>query len=148
MGQPRIFYTMSKDGLLPAVFSRVHPKFRTPWLATALTGFLAMLMAGLFPIGLLGELVSIGTLLAFAIVCIGIFVLRFTHPEIERPFRTPLFWLVSPLGAGACFFLMYGLPRDTWARLIVWMAIGLVIYFSYGRRHSKVQLEARSQLSK
>ena len=103
-----------------------------------------MLVAGLFPIGLLGELVSIGTLLAFAIVCAGIFVLRFTHPEINRPFRTPLFWLVSPLGVGACVFLMSGLPRDTWARLIVWMAIGFAIYFGYSRRHSKVQQEARS----
>ena len=148
LGQPRIFYSMSKDGLLPEAFSKVHPKFRTPWLATVLTGFLAMLIAGLFPIGLLGELVSIGTLLAFAIVCIGIFVLRFTHPEIKRPFRTPLFWLVSPLGAGACFFLMYGLPHDTWARLIVWMAIGFVIYFGYSRRHSKVQQEARSSMQK
>ncbi len=139
LGQPRIFYTMSKDGLLPPVFSAVHHRFRTPWLATILTGSLATLMAGLFPIGLLGELVSIGTLLAFAIVSIGVFVLRFTNPEIRRPFSTPLFWLVCPLGAGACFFLMYGLPRDTWARLIVWMAIGLVIYFGYGRRHSKLQ---------
>jgi APA family basic amino acid/polyamine antiporter len=94
MGQPRIFYSMSKDGLLPEKFSAVHPRFRTPWLATVLTGTLAMLVAGLFPIGLLGELVSIGTLLAFAIVCAGIFVLRFTHPEIKRPFRTPFFWLV------------------------------------------------------
>jgi APA family basic amino acid/polyamine antiporter len=144
MGQPRIFYSMSKDGLLPEKFSAVHPKFRTPWLATVLTGFIAVLVSGLFPIGLLGELVSIGTLLAFAIVCAGIFVLRFTHPEIKRPFRTPIFWLVSPLGVGACVFLMCGLPRDTWARLIVWMAIGFVIYFGYGRRHSKVQQEARS----
>jgi APA family basic amino acid/polyamine antiporter len=129
---------MSKDGLLPPVFSAVHPRFRTPWLATILTGSVAMLVAGLFPIGLLGELVSIGTLLAFAIVCAGIFVLRFTDPDIRRPFRTPLFWLVSPLGVFFCFWLMYGLPRDTWARLIVWMAVGLVIYFAYGRRHSKL----------
>jgi APA family basic amino acid/polyamine antiporter len=144
LGQPRIFYSMSKDGLLPEKFSAVHPRFRTPWLATVLTGSVAMLVAGLFPIGLLGELVSIGTLLAFAIVCAGIFVLRFTHPEIKRPFRTPLFWLVSPLGVGACLVLMYFLPRDTWARLIVWMAIGFGIYFGYSRRHSKVQQEARS----
>jgi len=144
MGQPRVFYSMSKDGLLPEKFSAVHPRFRTPWLATVLTGTLAMFVAGLFPIGLLGELVSIGTLLAFAIVCAGIFVLRFTHPEIHRPFRTPLFFLVSPLGVGACVFLMCGLPRDTWARLIVWMAIGFVIYFGYSRRHSKVQQEGRS----
>jgi APA family basic amino acid/polyamine antiporter len=138
LGQPRIFYTMSKDGLLPPIFAAVHPRFQTPWLATILTGSIAMLVAGLFPIGLLGELVSIGTLLAFAIVCGGVFVLRFTDPQIHRPFRTPMFWLVCPLGALACFWLMYGLPPDTWARLIVWMAIGLIVYFLYGRRHSKL----------
>ena len=139
LGQPRIFYTMSKDGLLPPVFSAVHPKFRTPWIAQILTGAIAMLIAGLFPIGLLGELVSIGTLLAFAIVCAGVFVLRFTDPEIHRPFRTPAFWLVAPLGILSCGYLMYKLPPDTWARLIVWMAIGFVIYFTYGCRHSKLQ---------
>ncbi|MGA3162933.1 MAG: amino acid permease [Verrucomicrobiota bacterium] len=139
LGQPRIFYTMSKDGLLPPVFSAVHPRFRTPWIAQILTGAIAMLVAGLFPIGLLGELVSIGTLLAFAIVCAGVFVLRFTDPQIPRPFRTPIFWLVAPLGVIFCGYLMYGLPADTWARLIVWMAIGLAIYFTYGCRHSKVQ---------
>ena len=142
LGQPRIFYTMSKDGLLPAVFSAVHPRFRTPWIAQMLTGAIAMLVAGLFPIGLLGELVSIGTLLAFAIVCAGVFVLRFTDPEIPRPFRTPAFWLVAPLGVIFCGYLMCGLPPDTWARLIVWMAIGLVIYFAYGRRHSKLERPA------
>ncbi|MEI7729319.1 MAG: amino acid permease [Verrucomicrobiota bacterium] len=146
LGQPRIFYTMSKDGLLPPIFSAVHPKFRTPWLATILTGIVAMLTAGLFPIGLLGELVSIGTLLAFAIVCIGIFVLRFTDPDIPRPFRTPLFWLISPLGAGFCLCLMYGLPRDTWARLIVWMAIGMILYFSYGIRHSRLARNGNGKL--
>ena len=142
LGQPRIFYAMSKDGLLPPAFAAVHPKFRTPWFATILTGAFAMLVAGLFPIGLLGELVSIGTLLAFAIVCAGVFVLRFTDPQTHRPFRTPLFWLVCPLGVFFCTWLMYGLPPDTWARLIIWMAIGLLIYFSYGRRHSKVQQQA------
>jgi APA family basic amino acid/polyamine antiporter len=139
LGQPRIFYTMSKDGLLPPVFSRVHPRFRTPWVAQILTGLMAMVIAGLFPIGLLGELVSIGTLLAFAIVCAGVLVLRFTDPEIHRPFRTPLVWLVAPLGVLFCGWLMYGLPPDTWARLLVWMAIGLVIYFTYSRRHSKLR---------
>ena len=139
LGQPRIFYTMSKDGLLPPVFSTVHPRFRTPWIAQILTGAIAMLVAGLFPIGLLGELVSIGTLLAFAIVCAGIFVLRFTDPQIQRPFRTPAFWLIAPLGVIFCGYLMYSLPADTWARLIVWMVIGLVIYFTYGRYHSKLQ---------
>ena len=143
LGQPRIFYTMSKDGLLPEVFSTVHPRFRTPWVAQILTGVVAMVIAGLFPIGLLGELVSIGTLLAFAIVCIGVFVLRFTDPEIPRPFRTPVFWFISPAGALFCFWLMYGLPPDTWARLIVWMAIGLVVYFAYGQRHSKLHAPAK-----
>ena len=96
-----------------------------------------MLIAGLFPIGLLGELVSIGTLLAFAIVCAGVFILRFTDPQIKRPFRTPLIWFCAPLGIASCVFLMVvGLPADTWARLIVWMAIGVAIYFLYSCRHS------------
>jgi APA family basic amino acid/polyamine antiporter len=129
---------MAKDGLLPSAFSAVHPRFRTPWLSTILTGFVAMMIAGLFPIGLLGELVSIGTLLAFAIVCAGVFVLRFTDPQIQRPFRTPAFWLVCPLGVFFCFWLMYGLPPDTWARLFVWMLLGFAVYFGYSRRHSKL----------
>jgi APA family basic amino acid/polyamine antiporter len=136
LGQPRIFFTMAKDGLLPPVFASVHPKFKTPWLASAVTGVLAMLIAGLFPIGLLGELVSIGTLLAFVIVCAGIWVLRYTDPDIPRPFRTPLVPLVPFLGILACGFMMIRLPVDTWARLIVWMALGIAIYFLYGRKHS------------
>jgi basic amino acid/polyamine antiporter, APA family len=140
LGQPRVFYAMSKDGLLPPVFSKVHPKFRTPYVASALTGLAAMIFAGLLPIGLLGELVSIGTLLAFAIVCAGVLVLRYTDPDRPRPFRTPLVPVVPVAGIAACVYLMTGLPVDTWARLIIWMAIGLLIYFLYGRRHSKVQL--------
>jgi APA family basic amino acid/polyamine antiporter len=139
LGQPRIFYAMSKDGLLPAVFSAVHPKFKTPWIAQLITGAAAMLIAGLFPIGLLGELVSIGTLLAFAIVCAGILVLRVTDPELERPFRVPAVWLMAPLGVFSCGYLMVNLPPDTWARLIVWIAIGVVIYFCYSHGHSKLQ---------
>ncbi len=144
LGQPRIFYTMAKDGLLPPAFSRVHPKFRTPWIAQILTGAVAMVIAAFLPIGILGELVSIGTLLAFAIVCAGVFVLRFTDPQIHRPFRAPAFWFVAPLGIIFCLGLMAGLPLDTWLRLIVWMAVGFIVYFGYSRRHSKVQQMARA----
>jgi len=143
LGQPRIFYAMSKDGLLPPVFSEVHPQFRTPWLAQILTGAIAMVMAGLFPIDLLGQLVSIGTLFAFAMVCAGVFVLRFTDPGIRRPFRTPVFWLTAPLGVISCAWIMLGLPADTWARLIVWTIIGLFIYIGYGYRHSKLNRRNR-----
>ncbi|HKI94802.1 MAG TPA: amino acid permease [Gemmatimonadales bacterium] len=142
LGQPRIFFTMARDGLLPPVFGRVHPRFKTPWLATVLTGTAAAVVAGLFPISLLGELVSIGTLLAFLIVCAGVLVLRYTDPDIPRPFRAPLFPFVPIGGVLACGYLMKSLPLDTWARLIIWMVIGLVIYFTYSRRHSKVQRRA------
>jgi APA family basic amino acid/polyamine antiporter len=138
LGQPRIFYSMAHDGLLPPVFSAVHPRFKTPWLASILTGGFAMVVAGLFPIGLLGELVSIGTLLAFVIVCLGVLALRYTDPGLPRPFRVPAVWLSAPLGILACLYMMLSLPVDTWARLFVWMAIGLVIYFTYGRRHSRL----------
>jgi basic amino acid/polyamine antiporter, APA family len=136
MGQPRIFYSMSRDGLLPPVFGKVHPKFRTPYIATIITGVVAAVIAGIFPIGLLGELVSIGTLLAFVIVCAGILVLRKTQPDLHRPFRTPWVPAVPILGILICGYMMYGLPKDTWIRLIVWMALGMAIYFLYGRKHS------------
>jgi APA family basic amino acid/polyamine antiporter len=138
MGQPRIFYSMARDGLLPAVFGKVHPKFKTPYITTILTGVVAGVVAGLFPIGLLGELVSIGTLLAFVIVCAGIIVLRYTSPNLARPFRTPFVPLVPILGILICGYMMSSLPRATWERLIVWMVLGLAIYFLYSRRHSKL----------
>jgi len=138
MGQPRIFYAMSRDGLLPAVFGKVHPRFKTPYVTTIVTGLVAAVVAGFFPIGLLGELVSIGTLFAFVIVSAGILVLRYRRPELPRPFRTPLVPVVPILGILICGYLMYGLPPDTWIRLIVWLIIGLAIYFLYGRTHSRV----------
>ncbi|MES2730747.1 MAG: amino acid permease [Bacteroidota bacterium] len=133
MGQPRIFYAMAKDNLLPAVFAKVHPRFKTPYVTTILSGVIAAFVSGFVPINILGELVSIGTLLAFVIVCIGIIVLRKKRPDLPRPFRTPLVPLIPILGALICFAQMASLPLDTWLRLIVWMAIGLVIYFTYGR---------------
>jgi len=138
MAQPRIFWTMAGDGLLPKVFQKVHPKYRTPHVTTILTGVCVAAAAGLFPIGVLGHLVSIGTLFAFILVCAGVWVLRHKSPEQNRPFRAPVISLVAPLGMLTCFYLMYGLPAETWERLAIWMAIGLVIYFAYGRSHSKV----------
>jgi basic amino acid/polyamine antiporter, APA family len=138
MGQPRIFFSMSRDGLLPAAFGKVHPRFQTPYITTIVTGVVAALVAGFFPIALLGELVSIGTLLAFVIVCFGVMMLRYKRPNIPRPFRTPLVPIVPILGIAICGYMMYSLPPDTWIRLIVWMVIGLLIYFGYSIRHSKV----------
>jgi APA family basic amino acid/polyamine antiporter len=137
LGQTRIFFSMSRDGLLPEVFGRVHPRFRTPYLSTILVGLVVAVAAGLLPIGVLSQLVSIGSLLAFVLVCIGVLVLRRTAPDVPRPFRTPGLPWVPVLGALICIVQMVSLPRSTWERLIIWMAVGLVIYFLYGRTRAR-----------
>jgi APA family basic amino acid/polyamine antiporter len=133
---------MSRDGLLPKMFSRVHPRFRTPHLSTMITGSVMAVAAGLLPLTTLGELVSMGTLLAFVLVSIGIIILRRTAPDLPRPFRTPLVPLVPILGALACLVQMVALPLATWLRLVIWLALGLVLYFAYGARHSTLRQPA------
>ncbi len=136
-GQSRIFYTMARDGMLPGIFATVHTRFRTPYMTTILIGAAAMLISGFLPIGFLGEMVSIGTLLAFVIVCLGVLVLRYTRPELHRPFKTPFMPFVPIMGALVSMVQMLSLPPDTWLRLLFWMFIGLIIYSVYGERHSR-----------
>ncbi len=139
MGQPRIFYSMAQDGLIPSAFAKVHPKFRTPYFGTIVVGVVAGILAGLFPVTVLGELVAMGTLLAFTTVCIGVLVLRRTRPELERPFRVPFAILICPLGAIACLFLFWQAFSEHWRLMVGWTAIGFVIYFAYGYRNSRLR---------
>lgn len=136
MGQSRVFYSMSQDGLLPKVFSELHPKFKTPYKSNFLFMLFVSLFAAFVPASVVGEMVSIGTLFAFVLVCIGIWVLRVKQPDAPRTFKTPLVPLVPILGVITCLFMMAFLPLDTWIRLIVWMIIGIAIYFLYSRKHS------------
>ncbi len=145
LGQSRVFFSMSRDGLLPAWAGKVHHKFRTPYISSITVGIFVAFFAALIPIGILGELVSIGTLLAFVIVCAGVWILRRKEPDLPRPFKTPLVPVVPILGILISMMLMASLPFDTWLRLIIWLIIGLVIYFGYGRHHSRVALSARKK---
>jgi APA family basic amino acid/polyamine antiporter len=148
LGQSRVFFTMASDGLLWKSFAKTHKKFQTPHITTIVTGCVAAFFAGLFPIGLLGEMVSIGTLLAFVIVSIGIIILRKAEPDAIRGFKTPWVPFVPILGALVCFAQMASLPMDTWIRLIAWMVIGFVIYFTYGRKHSHARLKRKENQQK
>jgi APA family basic amino acid/polyamine antiporter len=137
LGQTRVFYSMSRDGLLPQVFRAIHPRFRTPHLSTLLTGSIAAVIAGAVPITVLSQLTSMGTLLAFVIVCVAVLILRRTAPDLHRPFRTPWMPWVPILGALICLAQMAGLPWQTWERLLIWLALGFVVYFAYSRRRAR-----------
>ncbi|HZT59717.1 MAG TPA: amino acid permease [Pyrinomonadaceae bacterium] len=143
LSQPRVMLALARDGLVPrGFFGDIHPKFRTPWKSTILTGLFVASMAGFIPLSILAEMTSIGTLFAFVIVCGAVLVMRRTHPEANRPFRAPFVPLVPILGILTCLLLMFSLPYENWVRLIIWLIIGLVIYFGYGRRHSVMSHEA------
>ena len=139
MGQPRIFFTMAKDGLLPPVFTKVHHKFRTPYMSTIIVGIMSMVLAGLFPIGVLSKLVSLGTLLAFAAVCLAILILRNKQPDTPRPFKTPFTPFIPVLGILSCLGVTAFLNAYAWMAMGAWLLIGLVIYFVYGYKHSKLR---------
>jgi APA family basic amino acid/polyamine antiporter len=148
LSQPRVLLAMARDGLLPSgFFGAVHPAFRTPWKATIVTGLFAGSLGGFLPLRILAELVNIGTLLAFVIVCAAVLIMRRTNPDAERPFRTPFVPLVPILGIGFCLLLMFSLPPENWLRLGIWLLIGFVIYFTYGRHHSLLGKELRREIS-
>jgi basic amino acid/polyamine antiporter, APA family len=147
LSQPRVLLAMARDGLIPeSFFGAVHPRFRTPWKSTILTGFVVAILAGLLPLRILAELTNIGTLLAFVIVCAAVFIMRRTHPNAERPFRAPGGLLTPVLGVLFCLLLMFSLPVENWWRLFIWLLAGFVIYFAYGRHHS-VMARRRTEAS-
>jgi APA family basic amino acid/polyamine antiporter len=139
LGQSRVFFSMSRDGLLPKWASEIHPKYRTPWKSTIAVGLVVAILPAFLPVDRLAQLVNIGTLLAFTIVCAGVWILRVRQPELHRPFKTPFVPLVPILGILTAVYLMTNLPGITWMVMLTWMLIGLVIYFSYSIHHSKVQ---------
>jgi APA family basic amino acid/polyamine antiporter len=138
-GQPRIFFAMARDGLLPRFASKIHPKYRTPHITTVLTGVVVAVGSLVMDENEIYDLTNIGTLFAFAIVCVGVLVLRLKEPERQRPFRVPAIWAVALLGAGACIYIMRGLPATAWERFGIWLAAGIILYFVYGFRHSRLR---------
>jgi APA family basic amino acid/polyamine antiporter len=137
LSQPRVWLAMARDGMVPeSFFGAVHPKYRTPYKATILTGILVAIGGGLLPLRILADLTNIGTLFAFVVVCAAVLIMRKTHPDAERPFRAPFGWLTPVLGIVFCLVLMFSLAPENWLRLFIWLAIGLVIYFAYSRNHS------------
>jgi basic amino acid/polyamine antiporter, APA family len=142
LGQPRILFAMSRDGLLPGFLSRVHARLKTPHLTTLTTGIIVAVAAAFTPINVSSELCSIGTLFAYMIVCAGVSVLRYTRPELKRPFRVPLFPWLPALGFLLCGYLMVSLPRTAWERFVIWLLIGLTIFFLYGRTHRRLAQQA------
>jgi APA family basic amino acid/polyamine antiporter len=147
-GQPRIFYAMGRDGLLPKWTAKIHPRTRTPYVTTVLTGLFVATWSLIGDAGETYDLTNIGTLFAFALVCIGVLVLRYTEPDRPRPFRVPFVWPVCLGGAGACLFVMKGLPAHAWERFGIWLAIGLVMYFAYGYRNSTLRRAAAASSSR
>ena len=143
LGQSRVLWAMSRDGLLPPFINRIHPRFKTPWITSIITGIVVAIFSAIFTVREAGSLVSIGTLLAFVIVSIGVMVLRVREPNLPRAFKTPAIWIVAPLGAISALYLMVFLSGQTWLRLVIWLVIGIVIYFAYSMHHSK--LNARNQ---
>lgn len=149
LSQPRVLLAMARDGLVPkSFFGAIHDKFRTPWKSTIITGIFVSIMAAFLPLRILAELTNIGTLLAFVIVCSAVLIMRFKHPEAERPFRAPFVPLVPILGIFSCLVLMFSLPPENWWRLIVWLFLGFLIYFGYGRHHSVLAKMRASQRGK
>jgi APA family basic amino acid/polyamine antiporter len=139
IGQPRIFMIMARDGLLPTVFTRIHPKYRTPHINTVITGIGIAVLAAVFPLDVLGELTSMGTLIAFASVCAGVLILRRTQPQLPRPFRIPFAWLICLAGIGSCLLLLSTMTAHNWMLMVIWTVIGFVIYAAYGFRHSRLR---------
>jgi APA family basic amino acid/polyamine antiporter len=147
LGQTRIFMAMARDGLLPRrFFGAIHPRFRTPWRATVVTGLFVGLLGAMLPLGILAELVSIGTLFAFAVVCAAVLIMRRIYPDAHRPFRVPLVPWVPAAGIAVCVLLMVSLPFDNWLRLFVWLGVGLAIYLGYGRHHSRLRRHPEAAL--